>query len=156
MSDLTPAETPVAPAVPAAAEPAAPVVVSAPPVRKSGALGAFALILGLIAILGDLTVIVIAIVQIVNLFSNFDVSLIFTASGLTALAGFLAIAFIVFWGGIVVAALAVLLGFIAAIKNRGRVAAIFGIVFGILVLITHIGIGLSSLGAGSGISNLGS
>ena len=155
MTDLTPAETPATPAVPAA-DPAASAVVVAPPARKSGALGGFALILGLIAFLGDVAVLVIAIVQIVSLFSNFDISQLLSASTIGPLAAFLAIATIAFWGGLVVAALAVLLGFIAAIKNRGRVAAVFGIIFGILVLVTHLGIAFTLLSAGSGISNLGS
>ncbi|MCU1417325.1 MAG: hypothetical protein JWP32_1499 [Schumannella sp.] len=155
MTDLTPAETPATPAVPAAAEPAAPVVVQTAPVRKSGALGGFALILGLLAFFGDVAVLVIGIVQVVSLFSNFDVSQLFTTTNLGALGAFLVIVGIVFWVGLVVAALAVLLGFIAAIKNRGRVAAIFGIIFGILVLITHLGIGFTVLSAGTGLSNLG-
>jgi hypothetical protein len=154
MTDLTPAETPATPAVPAA-DPAASAVVVAPPARKSGALGGFALILGLIAFLGDVAVLVIGIVQVVSLFSNFDVSQLFTAGTLGALGAFLAIATIAFWGGLIVAALAVLFGFIAAIKNRGRVAAVFGIIFGILVLVTHLSIAFTLLSAGTSISNLG-
>lgn len=155
MTDLTPAETPATPAVPVAAEPAPVAVVETAPVKKNGALGGFALILGLLAFFADVAVIVFGIVQLVSAFSNFDVSQLFSASSLTAFGGFLVIALIVFWVGLVVAALAVLLGFIAAIKNRGRVPAVFGIIFGILVLLTHLGILFLLLGAGAGISNLG-
>jgi hypothetical protein len=154
MTDLTPSDAPTP--VPAPAEPvAAPMVVADQPVRKSHALGIFALILGLIAFLGDVAVIVLGIVQVVSLFSNFDVSQLFSSSTLTAFGGFIAIALIAFWVGIVVAGLAVLLGLIAAIKNRGRAAGIVGLIFGLLVLITHIGILLSILGAGVNIANLG-
>ena len=149
MTDLTPSDAPTP--VPAPAEPAAaPVVVADQPVRKSHALGIFALILGLLAFLADVGVLVFAIVQIAAFAQTFDFS-----SGLTALAGFAALALLAFWVGIVVAGLAVLLGLIAAIKNRGRAAGIVGLIFGLLVLITHVSIGLSILGAGAGISNLG-
>jgi len=160
MTDPTPADAPVVPAtaVPAAAVPAAdyavaPVTTDAP--RRSRGLGRFALILGLLAFFGDLVLIVVGIVQLVSLFSGFDVSQLFTSATLAAAAGFFALAFIVFWAGIVVGGLAVLLGLIAAITDRGRAPGIVGLIFGLLVLITHIGIGLSILGAGSGISNLG-
>jgi hypothetical protein len=138
--------------VPAPAEPAAaPVVVADQPVRKSHALGIFALILGLIAFLGDIGVLVFAVIQIAAFAQTLDFS-----TGLTGLAAFAGLALLAFWVGIAVAALAVLLGLIAAIKNRGRAAGIVGLIFGLLVLITHISIGLSILGAGAGISNLGS
>ncbi|MGN6501296.1 MAG: hypothetical protein ACTHKX_00130, partial [Pseudolysinimonas sp.] len=113
MSDLTPAGAPVPPAVPTASEAGAPAVVEVAP-RKSKGLGIFAMILGLLAFLGDLVIVIVTVVQVVGVVANFDVSNIFSTGGLAALGAFLALLFIAYWGGLVVSGLAVLLGLIAA------------------------------------------
>lgn len=163
MTDLTPTDpAPAVPAVPVADAPAAPVVVPATapdgvvaPVEvaphRSRGLGRFALFLGIIAFLGDIGVLVFAVIQVASFAQTLDVQ-----NGLTLLAGFAALAFIIFWAGIIVGGLAVLLGLIAAISNRGRAPGIVGLILGLLVLLSHIGVGLAVLSAGSGISNLGS
>ncbi|MEO8263015.1 MAG: hypothetical protein ABI566_10645, partial [Pseudolysinimonas sp.] len=126
MTDLTPADTPAPPATTAA--PAAPVVVTETARPKSKALGVFALILGLIGFIGDIVLLGIGIAGAVGIAQSvsggtFDVTTI-----LLGLGGFIFIAFIALIAGVVVGALAVLLGLIAAIKNRGRAAGIFGVV----------------------------
>lgn len=141
--------TPAVPAVPSApAGEVAPVATNPP---KGKGLGIFAMILGLIAFLTDLGVLIFAIAQIINLTQSFDV-----ASLMLGLGGFIVFAFIAFWGGIVVGALAVLLGIIAAVKNRGRGAGIFGTILGILVLGSHVIVGLAVAGSGQLLSGLGS
>jgi len=52
--------------------------------------------------------------------------------------GIVVIVIIVIFGGMLFALLAVILGLVAAIRNRGRVLGIFGIIFGLLILIGHI------------------
>jgi len=154
MTDPTPpASTPAAvPATVPATEAAVAVPVPAP--RKSKGLGVFALILGLLAFVGDLVLIGIGVAGAAAAFSsvtggNFDFTTI-----IAGFAGFAAIAFIGFWVGLGVAALAMLLGIIAAVKNRGRAAGIFGAIFGLFVVISHVGILLTILGSGDTISQL--
>jgi hypothetical protein len=154
MSDLTPAETPAPPATTAAA-PAASVVPAEAVRPKSKALGVFALILGLIAFIGDIVLIVIAIVGAVGIAQSVSGGTFDITTLLLGLGGFIFIAFIALIVGLIVAALAVLLGLIAAIKNRGRAAGIFGVVFGVLVLFTHVSVLLSFLGSGDLLSQLG-
>jgi hypothetical protein len=149
MTDPTPSDAPVVPAASAAA-PA--VVVEAP--RKSRGLGIFALILGLGAFIADIVIIIIGVVGAIGAFSSVSGGNLDFTSILAGLAGFAFIAFIAFWVGIVVAALAMLLGIIAAVKNRGRVAGVFGAIFGLFVLISHIGILTTVLGSGDLLSTL--
>ena len=159
MTDPTPSDAPVVPATPAAA-PAAAAPAAAPAVaaeaapRKSKALGVFALFLGLIAFIGDIVLIGIGVAGAIGVAQsvsggNFDFSTI-----LAGFAGFAFIAFIAFWIGIGVAALAMLLGIIAAVKNRGRAAGIFGAIFGLLVLISHLSVAATILGSAETLSQL--
>lgn len=137
-----PAQPPAVPAAPADAA----VVPVAEPVRKGSGLGIFALVLGLGAFLVDIILTVVAISQAFSAISNLDMSN-FSSLAL-AIAGWAFIGVIVFFGGLLVALLAVILGFVAAAKGRGRVAGVFAIIFGGLVLLTRI-IGFVTL-AGSG------
>jgi hypothetical protein len=158
MTDPTPSDAPVVPATPAAAPAAAapaaaPAVVTEAP-RKSKALGVFALLLGLGAFIGDIVLIGIAIAGAIGVAQsvsggNFDFSTL-----LAGFAGFAFIAFIGFWVGIGVAALAMLLGIIAAVKNRGRAAGIFGAIFGLLVLISHLSVAATILGSAETLNQL--
>jgi hypothetical protein len=151
MTDPTPSDAPVVPAATAAAPAAVP---AAPAPRKSRGLGIFALILGLGAFIGDLVLLGIAVAGVVSIAQsvsggNFEFSTL-----LAGFAGFGFIAFIGFWVGIVVAALAMLLGIIAAVKNRGRAAGIFGAIFGLLVLISHLSVLVTVLGSGDLLNTL--
>lgn len=144
MTDPTPAQTPAVPAAPAGAVTPAE---TTPP--KGKGLGVFALILGILAFLADFGVLVFALAQVASLAQNFDVQGL-----LLGLGGLAVFALISFFGGIFVAALAVLLGLIAAIKNRGRVAGVFGVIFGVLVLISRLIVGATLAGSGDLLSNL--
>jgi hypothetical protein len=136
------------PAVPAA--PSGEVAPVVPVERKGRGLGVFALILGLLGMIADIIVIILGLAQLPALMNGDWGSL------LAGLAGVAVLGFIVFWGGIIVGALAVLLGIIAAVRNRGRVAGVFGIILGVLVAGSHILLGLAILGGGSALGGIGS
>ncbi|MBX3194343.1 MAG: hypothetical protein KF727_04500 [Microbacteriaceae bacterium] len=145
-------------ATPAAAAPAATPAVApatATPVpaatapRKGRGLGVFALILGLLAMLGDILVLVVIGVQIASLASNFDWTTL-----AASFAGVAILAIAAFFGGFLVSALAILLGIIAAVKNRGRAAGVVGAILGFLVFISHLVVAITLAGAGSAISGI--
>ena len=48
--------------------------------------------------------------------------------------------------------LALLLGIIAIAKNRGRIAGVFGVIFSLLVLITHGSVALAIAQSGQALS----
>jgi hypothetical protein len=122
--------------------------------KKSGALGGFALILSILAILGDLVVIIFGVVTLVSAVNGFDLQKFEFGGIIAALGAFAAVAVFAFFGGLILAVLALLLGLIAAIKGRGRVAGVFAIIFSILVLITHGSVALAIAQTGDSISNL--
>jgi hypothetical protein len=148
MTDPTPSDAPVVPAAPAAA----PAVVAAP--RKSRGLGVFALILGLLAFIGDIVLIGIGIAGAVNVAQSVTNGTLDLSTLLLGFGGFIFIAFIALIVGLIVAVLAILLGIIAAVKNRGRVQGIFGAIFGFLVLFSHGSVLLTILGSGDLLSQL--
>lgn len=151
MTDPTPADAPVVPAAPVAD---AAVVPAAAPAPKGKGLGIFAMILGLLAFIGDIVLLIIAVVGFVGLASSVTGGTFDLSSLLLGLGGFLFIAFISLIGGLIVAALAILLGIIAAVKNRGRGQGIFGAILGFLVLFTHGSVLLTILGSGDLISQI--
>jgi hypothetical protein len=126
----------------------------APAKKKSGALGGFALVLSILAILGDIIVVIVGVVLLVSAVQGFDLGTFEFGPILAALGAFAGIAIFAFFGGLILAALGLLLGLIAAIKGRGRVAGVFAIIFSVLVLITHGSIALSIAQAGDSIGNL--
>jgi hypothetical protein len=155
MTDPTTPQPPAVPATPpATAAPDSVAVPAAAEPRKGRGLGIFALILGLGAFIGDIVLLGIAIAGAAAAFSNVSAGNFDFTTILAGLAGFAFIAFIGFWVGILVAALAMLLGIIAAVKNRGRAAGIFGAIFGLLVLISHLTILATVLGSGDLLSTL--
>jgi hypothetical protein len=157
MTDPTPIDATPPAAVPAtvpATETAVAAPVAAAPARGKG-LGRFALVLGILAFVGDIVLIVIALVGAAGAISsisggNFDFTTI-----IAGLAGFAAIAFIGFWIGLGLAFFAGLFGLIAAITNRGRAAGIIGLILGLLVLISHVSVLGAIAGSGDAISQLG-
>ena len=151
MTDPTPADAPIVPAAPAGAVATESTIPAAP---KGRGLGIFALILGLLAFIGDIVLIVIAIVGAVGLASSVQAGTFDLTSLLLGLGGLIFAAFIALIGGLIVAALAILLGIIAAVKNRGRVQGVIGTILGLLVLLTHIGILATFLGSGDLMSTL--
>ena len=150
MTDVTPPPAPQSPAVPAAES-----TEVAPVEKKKGSgPGVASLLLSLLAVIADLVILVFAIVTLVSLFSNFDFA---NLEWGTILAGLGAAAFVTvigFFGGIVLALLALLLGIIAIASKRGRVAGVFGVIFSILVLITHGSILLGIAQSGDAISGI--
>lgn len=153
MTDVTP--PPAAPSEPPAVPVAAPAeVVVVAPRKKSGALGGFALILAILAILGDIVVIIFGIVTLATAVNGFDLSTFEFGPILAALGAFAAIAVFAFFGGLILGVLALLLGLIAAIKGRGRVAGVVAVIFSVLVLISHGSVALAIAQTGDSISNL--
>ncbi len=70
-------------------------------------------------------------------------------NSLGAFLGVIILEFLVFFGGILFAVLAVTLGIVAAVRNRGRVLGVFGVIFGLAVLVTHIVLGISIASSGN-------
>ncbi|MEO5920805.1 MAG: hypothetical protein ABIQ01_06650 [Pseudolysinimonas sp.] len=151
MTDVTPSPAPQTPAVPVAASTE---VATATPPKKSGALGGFALVLAILAILGDLAVIIFGVISFVGLANNFDTSTFEVSSFVTALGAFGVIGAVGFFGGIILALLSLLFGIIAIAKRRGRVAGVFAVILSILVLITHGSLALALAQAGAGLAGL--
>jgi hypothetical protein len=134
MTDPTPSDASTPVAVPATV-PATETAVAAPaaaPAKGKG-LGRFALVLGLLAFIGDIVLIVIAFIGAASAFSSI------TGGNLD-------------FGSI----LAGLLGLIAAITNRGRAPGIIGLILGILVMISHFSVLGAIAGSGDTLSQLGS
>ena len=153
MTDVTP--PPAAPSEPPAVPVATPTEVEVvAPKKKSGALGGFALILSILAILGDIVVIVFGVVTLATAVNGFDMSTFEFGPILAALGAFAAIAVFAFFGGLILGALALLLGIIAIVKARGRVAGVFAVIFSILVLISHGSVALAIAQTGDSLSNL--
>ena len=147
--DLFPDATPlpgaaVPPPPPGAVEPGDAALGSAPVVapRRRG-VGAAAFVLGLLAILGDLIGIVVGLFTVLGAVTNIGDTIANVDNSLGAFLGVIILEFIVFFGGILFAALAVILGIVATVRNRGRVLGIFGVIFGLVVLIGHIALWIS-------------
>ena len=136
-------------AVPGAASAPA---VAMPPRRG---IGVAAFVLGLLAILGDLIGIVVALFSVLGAVTNLDQTLTNVDGSLGAFLGVIILEFIVFFGGILFAALALILGIVAAVRNRGRVLGIFGAIFAVGVLIAHIAlyVTISTSGNVPGLTN---
>jgi len=134
-AELTPPPaSPIEPASLAAAPvPAAPLAVK----RRRG-LGAASFILGLLAILGDLAALVIGLIAVAGALTNFSSVLTDPTGSLGSALGVIVIAAVAVFGGLLFALLAVILGLVAAIRNRGRVLGVFGIIFGLIILIGHV------------------
>ncbi len=99
--------------------------------------------LGLLAILGDLIGLIVAFFTVLGAIGNLGQILTTNVdNSLGAFLGVVILAFIVFFGGILFAALAVILGIVAVVRNRGRVLGIFGVIFGLVVLVSHIAFGI--------------
>jgi len=149
--DLFPDATPLPGAVvppPASpfAEPApgAPVgaVAQAAAPRRRG-IGAAAFVLGLLAILGDLIGFIVAIFTLLGAVTHLGQTLTNVDNSLGAFLGVIILEYLVFFGGILFAVLAVILGIVAAVRNRGRVLGVFGVIFGLAVLATHIALAIT-------------
>jgi len=127
---------------------AAPGVVA--PTRRRRGIGAAAFVLGLLAIFGDLIGIVVGLVTVLGAIGNLDQILTTNIdSSLGAFLGVIIVELIVFFGGILFGGLAVILGIVAAARNRGRVLGVFGVIFGLVVLLSHVALWISTAMSGN-------
>ena len=118
-------------------------------------IGAAAFVLGLLAILGDLIGLAVAFFTLLGSLSNLGETVTNVDNSLGAFLGVIILEFIVFFGGILFAVLALILGLVAAVRNRGRVLGIFGAIFAIGVLIAHIAfyVAVTTSGNVPGVTN---
>lgn len=127
-------------AVSVAADPAAPPAVPdqqpapAAPAKKRRGLGIWSFVLAVLAVIGD-------IIVVVAFFATLGAVLQDPANALAGAFGFLALAAIAYIGGYIVAGLALLLGIIGAILGHGRVLSILGIIFSVGVIVAHLLVG---------------
>jgi len=149
MTDVTP---PPAPQTPVVSAPASTEVATVP--KKGSGVGIASLLFAILAVLADLAIFVFAVVTIFSLFSNFDFATFDVGTMLAGLGAAAIVAVIGFFGGIALALLALLLGIIAIAKNRGRVAGVFGVIFSILVLVTHGSVALAIAQSGDAVTGL--
>jgi hypothetical protein len=132
---LVPPAPPSAAPSPSAAPP--PSAAPAAPPRRRG-IGASAFVLGLLAILGDLIGFIVALFTLLGAVTDLRGTFTNIDGSLGAVLGVIILEMIIFFGGILFALLAVILGIVAAARNRGRVLGIFGVIFGIGVLAVHL------------------
>jgi hypothetical protein len=118
-----------------------PVVAFDRPASRRG-LGIAALILGVLAVLGDLVGIVVAFVALAGAVTHPGETLGNVDNSLGAFLGVIVLEFAVYGGGIVFGLLAVLLGVIAAVRRRGRVVGLVGAILGALVVVSHAVLGI--------------
>ncbi len=116
--------------------------------RRRG-IGVAAFVLGLLAILGDLIGLVVAFFTLLGAVTDLPHTLTNVDNSLGALLGVVILEFLVFFGGILFGVLAVILGIVAAARNRGRVLGVFGVIFGLAVLATHIALGVTIATSGN-------
>ena len=103
------------------------------PTRKRRGLGITSLVLAILAVLGDLITIVVAITS----FASFDQDLT-TAFGLLAV--FLSVGAIALIGGLILAGIALILAIIALIIDHGRLPATFGLILSLGVVVSHLAV----------------
>jgi hypothetical protein len=143
-----------APVVPVApATPQAPYAPPSQPVAPRRALGTTGFVLSLLAFLGDFVVGIVLIGTFISAIGSFAGFIEGKDDGGfgTAAAVFIA-AIVVGLAGTLLALAGVILGSIAAARNRGRVLGVFAIVLGALVLVTRILLIIASATSGSGNS----
>ncbi len=137
-------------AVPATTPPVTPgaLVSPAAPGRHRG-VGTAAFVLGLLALLGDLAGIIIAVATFASAITSIGTELSNIDDSLGSLLGVIIIEFMVFFGGIVFGLLAVILGVVAAARNRGRVLGVFGVILGLIVLVGHLALLIAVMTSGN-------
>lgn len=124
----------------------APVVVATS--RKRRGFGIASFVLGLLAILGDLAVVIAGLVALGSFADDLEGGLGFAFIVLLA-------SIVAFWGGLVLAVLAIVFGIIALVRNRGRVLAVAGIVLAAITAAVNVTVGVQLLFNADGLSQLG-
>lgn len=140
-AQLPGAAVPSAAPTPSAGQQAAP--------RRRRGVGTAAFVLGLLAVLGDVIGITVVFVTLVGAVTNLGETLTNVDNSLGAFLGVIVFEAIVFFGGILFAVLAVILGIVAAVRNRGRVLGVLGVIFGLAVLAVHIGLAITIATSGN-------
>lgn len=125
---------PAPPSTPATSPSAAPP--AAPPRRRG--IGTAAFVLGLLAVFGDLIGVIVAFFTLLGAVTDLRGTFTNIDGSLGAVLGVVILEVIFFFGGILFGLLAVILGLVAAIRNRGRVLGVFGVIFGLGVLVVHV------------------
>jgi len=138
----------VPPAPPVAQDGSGPVAAPTSERRRRG-IGTAAFVLGLLAILGDIVGITVALFTLLGAVTNLGETLTNVDNSLGAFLGVIILEFLVFFGGILFAVLAVILGLVAAVRNRGRVLGVFGVIFGVVVLAAHVVLGITVASSGN-------
>jgi hypothetical protein len=130
MTEPTPVAAPAVPPTPAYAPP--------PPTPRR-ALGATGFVLSLLAFLGDFVVAIVLLATFISAIGNLVGYLQGQDAGAfgAAAAAFVA-AILAGIAGTLLAVVGIVLGCIAAARNRGRVLGVFAIVLGGLVIVTRI------------------
>lgn len=155
MTDASTPETPssVEPAAAAAppapaAEPAA--VVPAEPAKKKRGVGIWAFILGLLTVIADIVLIVVAVSTLLGLVADLSSGDFSGVPAAIAAAGLGFLFIVVLFGGLVLAGLGALLGLIALFSGRGRLIGFFGLLLAAIALTWRILL----LTAGLNVGNL--
>jgi hypothetical protein len=118
-------ETATSPAEPAAA----------PPVMKGRGPGVAALVLGLLAVLGDALALALTVSAIGAAGAVDSIEGAFAVIG-----GALLVVLAAFFGGILLALIGLVLGLVGMVRGRGRVAGVIGGLLSLGVLVAHIGL----------------
>jgi hypothetical protein len=109
----------------------------APAAKKKRALGNWSFNLGLLALLAEIGLTVSIWATAASVQAGIDAGEgVDVASGSVTLIA--QIATVVFWAGLALAVLAVLLGAIAIATGRGRSSAVWGVLFGAVVIVLRI------------------
>ncbi|CAN5116771.1 hypothetical protein BH11ACT3_BH11ACT3_14280 [soil metagenome] len=124
----------------------APVAIATP--RKRRGFGIASFVLGLLSVVGDLAVVVAGFVALGTFSNDLD-------SGLGLAFVVLLASIVAFWGGLVLAVLAIVFGIIALVRNRGRVLAVIGIVLALITAVTNVAVGVQLLVNADALSQFG-
>jgi hypothetical protein len=103
-------------------------------------VGAWSFVLGLLTVLVDIAFVIWVVVVLVGAIGDLTSGNLQAISTAISAAGLVIIALLVFFGAFVSAGLAVLLGVVGLISGRGRVLAVFGLLFGVVALLVRIGL----------------
>lgn len=117
--------------------------------RPDQRLSTAALVLGALAFLGDLVILVLAIVTVSRAEPTSDAELLTSVLIVFGAIG-------AFWIGLLLAALGVVLGTLALRRRQRRGRAVAGLVLSIVTLCVNVGIGISLLFDPAQLSNLAS
>ena len=109
-----------------------PVAVRQPGKRRGFGIAAF--VLGLVGVLGDVTVAILILTAFAGIANADDSAIGYAFVVLLA-------SIVAFWGGILLAVLAIVFGIIALVRKRGRVFAVAGMILALITLAVNVTVG---------------